>query len=605
AGITRGDVVGLLLPHSAEYCIGLLTCLGLGAPACLLEKNWPPSLLAGFLESADVRVVLTTPELVDLLPAAFREPGRALVLDRDRWADAPAHGREPVAFPEVEPTDIALISMTSGTSGTPKAVLNNHLGCLYCFDARYGLYPYAENSRDGLNAFFAWECLRPLLAGRSAVVIPDDHIFDPVRLVDTLEGSAITRAVVPPSLFETLLDHPVVGPTLVDRLAHMEVWFLMGESCPPGSSTRPPPCCRRTCGWSLLQHVGCLDVSFADLLPAPPARSPGRRSRPPAASSTAARRSCSTPTANPCPRWRRRAALRRSRCRRRLPRRPGEDRRAVRAVPARAGRLPVRRAHLLPHGRPRPVPAGRRPGDPRPHRRPGQGARVQGVAAGRRARPGGPGRGVPRHRAAGAGQPHEPADGSAGLRRGRRRPALGDRAGPLEAQGQARPAGVRPAAALHRSRRAADRQGDSRKLDLSACPRRRRRAARRPTTAAPRPPPWSSASRGRGRRCSACRGPSPTTTSSTWAAIRSARRGCRACWPSGSASPCPSSTSSSTAPCGPWPSTARGVPARPPPRRAPAARTPPDWPWWAWRGASPARRTSRRSGRTSRTAWTR
>ncbi|GAA3463133.1 hypothetical protein GCM10018963_51460 [Saccharothrix longispora] len=270
AGVTRGDVVGLLLPHSAEYCVGLLTCFGLGAPACLLEKNWPPSLLAGFLESADVRVVLTTPELVDLLPAAFREPGRVLVLDRDRWADAPADGREPVAFPEVEPTDIALISMTSGTSGTPKAVLNNHLGCLYCFDARYGLYPYAETSRDGLNAFFAWECLRPLLAGRSAVVIPDDHIFDPVRLVDTLEGSAITRAVVPPSLFETLLDHPVVGPTLVDRLAHMEVWFLMGEVVPTRvvdkAAALLPPHVRLVNSYSTWE---CLDVSFADLLPRP------------------------------------------------------------------------------------------------------------------------------------------------------------------------------------------------------------------------------------------------------------------------------------------------------------------------------------------------
>ncbi|MGM1059837.1 alpha/beta fold hydrolase [Saccharothrix sp. Mg75] len=268
AGITRGDVVGLLLPHSAEYCVGLLTCFGLGAPACLLEKNWPASLLAQFLESADVRVVLTTPELVELLPAAFREPGRVLVLDRDR---PPA--REPVApvgFPDVAPSDIALISMTSGTSGTPKAVLNNHLGCLYCFDARYELYPYREDSREGLNAFFAWECLRPLLEGRSAVVVPDDHIFDPVRLVDTLEGFGITRAVVPPSLFESLLDHPVVGPTLVDRLAHMEAWFLMGEVVPARvvdkAAALLPPHVRLVNSYSTWE---CLDVSFADLLPRP------------------------------------------------------------------------------------------------------------------------------------------------------------------------------------------------------------------------------------------------------------------------------------------------------------------------------------------------
>lgn len=268
-GIAKGDVVGLLFPHSAEYCISLLTCFGIGAPACLLEKNWPTSLLSQFLDSADVKIVVTTPELVGLLPPSFQTPGRLLVFSQDRWSDiVPPAIRQPVAFPDVEPSDIALISMTSGTSGAPKAVLNTHLGCLYCFDARYELYPYQESSCDGLNAFFAWECLRPLLQGKSAVVIPDDHIFDPVRLVGTLEEFKITRTVVPSSLFESLLDHPVVGPTLVDRLRHMEIWFLMGEvvltRVVEKAAALLPEHVKLINAYSTWE---CLDISFADLLP--------------------------------------------------------------------------------------------------------------------------------------------------------------------------------------------------------------------------------------------------------------------------------------------------------------------------------------------------
>lgn len=277
-GTTKGDVVGLLLPHSAEYCISLLTCLGIGAPACLLEKNWPARLLSEFLDNAGVSVVLTTPELFGLLPPSFQTSDRHLVLDQDRWHGPAGAGRAAV-FPEVEPSDIALISMTSGTSGTPKAVLNTHLGCLYCFDARYTLYPYRESSRDGLNVFFGWECLRPLLQGRPAVVIPDDRIFDPVRLVATIEELGITRIVVPPSLFESVLDHPTVGPTLPDRLAHMEIVFLMGEVVPSRVVDRAaallPTHVKLVNAYSTWES---LDISFADLLPRPADQTPGSSS---------------------------------------------------------------------------------------------------------------------------------------------------------------------------------------------------------------------------------------------------------------------------------------------------------------------------------------
>ncbi|HEV2345264.1 MAG TPA: beta-ketoacyl synthase N-terminal-like domain-containing protein, partial [Actinocrinis sp.] len=270
-GAGKGAPVGLLLPHSAEYCISLLSCFAIGAPACLLEKNWPASLLARFVESAGVGIVVTTPELAGLLPPDLRAGARTLVLG-ELWWDTVAQGHDAPDFPEVAPSDIALISMTSGTSGVPKAVVNSHLGCLYCFDARYELYPYEESSRDGLNVFFAWECLRPLLAGRSAAVIPDDHIFDPVRLVDTLREQAVTRIVIPPSLLESVLDHPAVGPQVARRLDHMEVIFLMGEVVPSRvvdkAAALLPAHVRLVNAYSTWES---LDVSFADLLPRPAA----------------------------------------------------------------------------------------------------------------------------------------------------------------------------------------------------------------------------------------------------------------------------------------------------------------------------------------------
>jgi acyl transferase domain-containing protein/surfactin synthase thioesterase subunit/non-ribosomal peptide synthetase component F/acyl carrier protein len=271
-GVTQGDVVGILLPHSADYCISLLACCGIGAPACLLETSWPASLLSQFLDSADVRVVATTPDLAERLPPRFRIPGGVLILDGE--ARTGPHGSHAAAgFGEVDPSKVALISMTSGTSGTPKPVLNTYRGCMYCFDARFELYPYQESSRDGLNVFFGWECLRPLLQGMPAVVIPDQDLFDPTRLVDTIEQSGITRVVVTPSLFESVLDHPSAGPTLTARLGHMEIIFLMGEVVPARIVDKArallPAHLRLVNAYSTWES---LDVSYADLLPWPAGR---------------------------------------------------------------------------------------------------------------------------------------------------------------------------------------------------------------------------------------------------------------------------------------------------------------------------------------------
>ncbi|GAA2000512.1 type I polyketide synthase [Nocardiopsis rhodophaea] len=280
-GTAKGDTVGILLPSSAEYCAALLSCFALGAPACLLERTWPPSLLRRFLDSAGVRTVVTTSELAARLPDDFRTPGRTLLLDPDAPPPARHPDAEPPDLPDVDPSDIAMISMTSGTTGTPKAVLNTHEGCLYCFDARYERHPYASDSRDGLNVFFAWECLRPLLRGRPAAVIPDDAILDPVRLLRTLEESRITRIVITPSLLESVLDHPAAGPDLAARLGHMEAVFLMGEVVPTRVVDKAaalfPPGPRLINVYSTWE---CLDISYADLLPRAAGAAPQRSAAP-------------------------------------------------------------------------------------------------------------------------------------------------------------------------------------------------------------------------------------------------------------------------------------------------------------------------------------
>ncbi|KVZ41955.1 type I polyketide synthase [Burkholderia ubonensis] len=262
AGVGRQDVVGVLLPHGAEYVLTIVAAWSIGASVCLLEKSWPDSLVGEFVASCRVAQIATIPALLARATRHLPDARCTLVSARPPHAD-----REwtPVA---ARRDDIAFVSLTSGSTGKPKAVLTTHIGTSYCFHARDALYPYADGEREGLNVFLAWECLRPLMFGRPAIVIGDDVIFDPPRLVALLREERITRLVVTPSLLESVLDFPGIAAQLRDALAHMSAWFLMGEVVPQRVVDKAraafPPSVRLVNAYSTWES---LDVCYADLLP--------------------------------------------------------------------------------------------------------------------------------------------------------------------------------------------------------------------------------------------------------------------------------------------------------------------------------------------------
>ncbi|QND44767.1 acyltransferase domain-containing protein (plasmid) [Rhizobium lusitanum] len=99
------------------------------------------------------------------------------------------------------------------------------------------------------------------------MIIPDDRIFDPVQLVETLERERITRIIATPSLLESVLDNTVVGPTLNKRLAHMEMWFLMGEVVASRVVAKARDRLPKSVGLvNAYSTWESLDIAFADLL---------------------------------------------------------------------------------------------------------------------------------------------------------------------------------------------------------------------------------------------------------------------------------------------------------------------------------------------------
>ena len=133
--------------------------------------------------------------------------------------------------------------MTSGTSGKPKAIVCPHAAYAHAAAARQARHPYAAGGgyggeREGVNVMFAWEALRPLCYGQTAVVIPDDVVIDTPRLVEFIADRRLTRLLTTPSLLSTLLETAAAdadagaAPPLAARLPELALWLLCGEVVP-------------------------------------------------------------------------------------------------------------------------------------------------------------------------------------------------------------------------------------------------------------------------------------------------------------------------------------------------------------------------------------
>lgn len=141
-GVVRGDIVGSYMPHSAESIIANLAIFKAGGCIFPLETNYPPDLIAELVGLSELTFVITSDTLHENLPPEIQTPKRSFVLHRGDDAQAVAwvselQGHEP-PLPALLPTGVGLedrayCSMTSGSTGQPKGVINGHIAPIVDF----------------------------------------------------------------------------------------------------------------------------------------------------------------------------------------------------------------------------------------------------------------------------------------------------------------------------------------------------------------------------------------------------------------------------------------------------------------------------------------
>ncbi len=255
--IQPGDRVLMAMPVNSDMYASLAALWSLGATIVLPE---PAMSLAGLRHAAS-----TTK------PKAFCAAGAYSLLKflvPNLWTLpllTPGEGRGTPTVHEVQPDDTALISFTSGTTGQPKAIPRSHAFLMAQHDAIAPLLDSNNAERD-LVAFPVFTLIN-LAAGRTSV-LPNWRLsklarLSPAQLENWLQAQKITRALIPPSLCEKLVQsgntgplHTVFtggGPVFPNLVEALRTRHRLSVVCVYGSTEAEP-----------IAHLDALDISEED-----------------------------------------------------------------------------------------------------------------------------------------------------------------------------------------------------------------------------------------------------------------------------------------------------------------------------------------------------
>ena len=227
-GITRGDVVALLLPSTPLYHVAYLAAARIGAVTAGINARYRRSEIGHILRRSGAAMLIAVEAWHDADFRAVVEPQRAELPDLREviWISADelrrstaqvvatmSEGAAPAPQANIAPDDPVAIIFTSGTTGVPKGAWYTHRSVLAVAEIDARRYagakpPLQKHLAAGLSFAHIGTMARigVQIAFLGATIIHD--AFDPAAVLDVIERERLEHLGGIPTQIIMLLDHP-------------------------------------------------------------------------------------------------------------------------------------------------------------------------------------------------------------------------------------------------------------------------------------------------------------------------------------------------------------------------------------------------------------
>jgi amino acid adenylation domain-containing protein len=232
-GVRRGDRVAIYVNKSFASVIGVYGIMKAGGVYVPLDPNAPAKRLSYITRDCGVKVVLTSPAKLKVLPEFFTEgtPIETVVVMDDTaedlprlpenvllisWKEVVAQTGEPVESVGMIETDLAYILYTSGSTGMPKGVMIAHRTILtfinWCRDTIKLTADDRVTSHAPLHFDLStFDLYATMQAGGTIILVPETLSTLPVQLVNLLQNEGVTITYLVPSILSLMVNFGDLG----------------------------------------------------------------------------------------------------------------------------------------------------------------------------------------------------------------------------------------------------------------------------------------------------------------------------------------------------------------------------------------------------------
>ncbi len=251
AGVEPGDRVAIWAPNIWEWPVTLLGIHLAGATVVPLNTRYKGSEAADIIRRSGAKLLFTVQgflgnDYVSMLDGQDL-PGLEQIVVMRGDVPAGAVGCEALIaaasdpaldqqldarIAAVSPEHVADIIYTSGTTGAPKGVMCAHRQTVLAFDAWGTIVGLrAEDRYLVINPFFhsfgyKAGIIASLVKGNALIPLAT---FDVAAVMETIEAERITTLPGPPTIFQTIINHPAFD---IDRLSTLRLAVTGAASIP-------------------------------------------------------------------------------------------------------------------------------------------------------------------------------------------------------------------------------------------------------------------------------------------------------------------------------------------------------------------------------------